>query len=492
METHALSARLRAFWGRLSAPQRRLCALAAIMLLAVLARAPFFGWPLIPDEGVYAYTAHWWRQGHTLYSSELWMDRPQAIFWAYRLGMALLGGSTPALRFWGALWVAATAPLLYLIGRRHLSERAALLGALVYVLYSAAAQFEGFTANAEHFMLLPATAAVYLVQRRRPGWAGLLLGLAVMLKPSAVGTGLLALALLWRDGAPRRAYAALLGAAALAPLGSLAHGLYTVGWADYSFAVFGSRLYIDRAWPLGLALGQLLLVSPALAPLLAAGLLGQRYAPRQGVRLVTLWALTALPGMALGGGWYRHYFLQLVPPLALLAGASLDGLHVVAGAGPRLAGRRRAAWALLAALLLTTGQYLLVSPQRGAERLFKKPLVTQAGAVAAYLQAHTDPDDAIYVAYEGAHICHLAGRRSASPYLFELHVSHLPGVYEELLALLRDRRPAYVVTTLWRGPLSDPDERLTLTLNQNYDLVETIDLVEIYQRRTRDDPLGHP
>jgi len=40
--------------------------------------------------------------------------------------------------------------------------------------------------------------------------------------------------------------------------------------------------------------------------------------------------------------------------------------------------------------------------------------------------------------------------------------------------------------------LSDPDERLTLTLNQNYDLVETIDLVEIYQRRTRDDPLGHP
>lgn len=483
-----LWARLQTAWGRLSAPQQRLCTLAGIVLLAVCIRAPFFRWPLIPDEGVYAYTARWWSRGYTLYSRDLWMDRPQAIFWAYRAGMWLLGGGTPALRFWGALWAAATAPLLYLIGRRFFSERAALLGALVYALYSAAAQLEGFTANAEHFMVLPSTAALYLLLRRRPGWAGLLVGVAVLLKPSAVSAGLLAVVWLWRERAPWRHYAALAGGALLAPLASLLQGLYTVGWADYSFAVLGSRLYIDRLWPLGMALGQLLLVSPALAPLTAAGLLGQRLAPRAGVRLIALWVLTALPGMALGGGWYRHYFIQVIPPLALLAGASLDALRAarLRAAGPAATGlgrRHGLALGLLATLLLTTGQYWLVSPQRGAERIFQKPLVTHGEQVAAYLQAHTAPDDLVYVAYEGAQICHLSGRRSASPYLFELHVSHLPGVYDELLAMLGAREPRYVVTTLFRGALSDPDERFTVALHANYELVETIDLVEIYRRR---------
>jgi 4-amino-4-deoxy-L-arabinose transferase-like glycosyltransferase len=457
---------------------RNALALTAIALLAVVLRAPFFRWPLTGDEGAYAYIADWWGRGETLYGDRLWLDRPQAIFVAYRLGMALLGGSTAALRLWGALWAAATAPLIHGIARRLFTERAALWAALLYAVYAVSPQIEGFTANAELFMLLPATASLLCLLERRWWLAGLLAGVGVMLKPSGLSAGLLALVWLARERAPWPTYARYAAGAAVAPLLSLAHGAATVGVGAYLFALVASRGQIERAWMLVVLLTQLALTLPAWLPLTAAGLLGQRDLPRPGRRLLALWALTALAGMALGGGWYRHYFSQLMPPLAVWAAAALDGL---AASGRRQ--RLGLALAALASIALTMGPYLVISPQTGADRIFEKPLVTHADAVAAYLRARTTANDTIYVAYEGPQLCYLAERRCASRYLFNLHVAHLPGVYDEIVALVAAGEPKYVVTPLFRPALSDPDERLTLALAEHYDLVESIDLVQIYRRR---------
>ncbi len=188
-----------------------------------------------------------------------------------------------------------------------------------------------------------------------------------------------------------------------------------------------------------------------------------------------------------GGGWYRHYFAQIVPPLAVLAAASLKALYAAGS-------RQRQVWAttLLCTLALSAGPYMLMSPHRGAEAVFQKPMVTYANEVSAWVRAHSTPNDTIYVAYEGAQICYLSGRRSANPYLFAIHVNYLPGVYDGLVAQIEAAEPRYVLTTIWRGALSDPDERFTLALHEHYTLVDTIDLVEIYARNAEADALLAP
>jgi hypothetical protein len=299
-----------------------------------------------------------------------------------------------------------------------------------------------------------------------------------MLKPSGVSAGLLALVWLARERAPWPVYARYAAGAAIVPLLSLAHGAATVGVDAYLFALVASRGQIQRLWMLAVLLGQLVLTLPAWLPLTAAGLLGRRHLPHDGWRFVALWMLTTIPGMALGGGWYRHYFSQLLPPLAVWAAAALDGLLV-----NRRRQRLGLAWAALASIMLTMGPYLVLPRQTGAERIFEKPLVTYADQVAGYVRARTTANDTIYVAYEGPQLCHLTGRRCASRYLFNIHVANLPGVYDQIVALVNAREPKYVVTPLYRPALSDPDERLTVALAEHYDLVESIDLAQIYRRR---------
>mgnify|MGYP005647921005 FL=1 len=43
----------------------------ASALLTLAVRLPFLDWPLTVDEAGYAYGAHWWSQGLSLYSDEL-------------------------------------------------------------------------------------------------------------------------------------------------------------------------------------------------------------------------------------------------------------------------------------------------------------------------------------------------------------------------------------------------------------------------------------
>src|SRR5215475_11512450 len=160
-------------------------ALVALVLTLVV-RSPFLKWPLTVDEGAYAYTARWWFRGLTLYSDQLWFDRAQAIFLAYAAGMRMIGESTSAIRIWGACWAAATTYGCFLIAERLSDRKAAWTSLLISVAVSTAPYVEGFTANAETFMLVPATFTAYCLLRRRWAWAGLLGSLATLLKPSGI------------------------------------------------------------------------------------------------------------------------------------------------------------------------------------------------------------------------------------------------------------------------------------------------------------------
>lgn len=202
--------------------------LLGLMAFSIFLRAPFFSVPMISDEGGYAYVAHFWSGDIQLYR-DIPYDRPQAIFLIYKLFLFIFGGSVEAIRLAAALYNALTVAALFFFTRQVFSQRAAWLSALVYATFSASPRIEGFTANTELFTLLPLVVAAHLTWREKWLAAGLVSGIAFLIKPAAL-SGLL-LTLVWTlvvKASWRAPLASLLGFLA-GPLASMAHSVIRSG-----------------------------------------------------------------------------------------------------------------------------------------------------------------------------------------------------------------------------------------------------------------------
>lgn len=455
---------------------RQWVVLLVVAGLAVLVRVPFFGWPLISDEGGYAYTAYWWLRGLTLYSGDLWLDRPQGIFVAYFVPI-LLSGATWVIRLWGALWAAGTAVFVYLLAARLSGRRTAVTAGVLFAVFSALPQIEGFTANAEVFMLLPATAGAYCLLRGRYGWAGVLASAAFLLKPSGVSSFLLAGMWLFHLRGPFRHHLRFGLAALPLILAAFVHGVATVGLEAYLFAVVVFRTYVEQdPWTVAM-IASSLRTAPAWLPLTFMGVYGCRSLHRTSRIFVLLWLLTSALGMVPGGGWYRHYYIQIIPPLSVLAGEGLGSLLASKRAGAKLG------TAVLTAVSLTLFVFLAVqSPREGADILYRRPGYRIADRAASYIREHTGDADLIYVAFNEAEIYHLAGRRSSFPYLYRIHVQFYPGAYAQAVQVIARREPLYVLALDRLPEVLDPNNEFQSLLEAGYEVEAAFDGIPLYRR----------
>ena len=446
-------------------------------LLAVLVRVPFFFWPLTTDEGGYAYTAHWWFRGLPLYSDQLWFDRPQGIFLAYQLGMSLLGDSTWAIRLWGALWAAGTAAGVYLVARRLLGRQEAIVSAVLCALFSAAPQLEGFTANAKVFMALFTTLSSYYILTRKPIQAGILASAAVLLKPSGASAFLLAVVWLAHERAGLSEWEQFILASIPLPLAALAHGAMTVGLTDYANAVFMFRVGTRQAAPLFDIIRSWISTSPAWGPLAILAIPGVYRVPWRTRAFVLTWLLSSLAGMALGGNWFWHYFIQIMAPLSVCAGIGLSSLVFNTRDLFRFTGL---AWGFL--YLLLVGHLMVAQPKQGAWELYHRPGYLVAEDVANYIRTHTEEGDSIYIAFFESDIYHLAHRRSAFPHLYRLELTHIPGAYERLVNMVEMREPMYIVALDPPLKAIDPGDHFRMALEKGYRVETTCDGIPIYRR----------
>jgi hypothetical protein len=155
------------------------------------------------------------------------------------------------------------------------------------------------------------------------------------------------------------------------------------------------------------------------------------------------WLAGSFLAAAAGGYWYWHYYVGLVTPLALLAGAGLA----------RLLARRMppAAWAALsgAALVAVAFNARLIgpTPEQTSWLIYRRPAYLASREIAGYLRAHTAEADRIYAAFAQADLYHVSGRRSAGLHLYWTEINRVPGALESLLEAMDDpqRRPLYVV-----------------------------------------------
>src|SRR5439155_405941 len=153
------------------------------------------------------------------------------------------------------------------------------------------------------------------------------------------------------------------------------------------------------------------------------------------------WLLAALVALNAGGLYLPHYFIQLIPPLALLAAIGATGLPLRSPA---------AAVSLtclaIAPVAVTLVQYATM-PSRQRERTIVWDRRYQIDReVARFVRAHSTPRDQLMALPSRADLYFLAHRLPPIPYLWE----HTPLVRASTIRTLRRRlagpeRPKFVV-----------------------------------------------
>lgn len=411
-----------------------------LALFATVTRLPVLTYPkACDDEQVYVVVAIEMLHGGRPYIDAI-ERKPPLLFYLYAAILRLFGPDNYfALHGVSLLWTLATLVVLYALMRRLFDTGAALVAALFYAIFTAWADYTNLAFNGELLMNLPVAAAVALAFTPcRAKWrldllaAGSLIAVAFLLKqPSVVAGAALALYVLHPDYRTQRG----LGFA-----GSLVHGALLA--SGFSVTLLAAGLYLHHigilreAWywtignhrnPLGPntwffwhklpATGSFFLAE-SLPLLLGAALSIREDLKHQGpwqkhraefVALVMLLGVSAL-GVAANGQFNYHYFLQLTPPLALLAAPHFAEIWQ-GTRQPRSAFLQPvflARWAGLTALLFLVVDTIGLARNRGPHQ------------TAVYVREHSSDNDRFFMWGQGTAQTGLyldARRRPASRYI---------------------------------------------------------------------------
>jgi hypothetical protein len=450
-------------------------ALAFLVLLFVALRLRFLDIPLERDEGDYAYIAQQLLQGVAPYTDAYEMRLP-GIFAAYALILAVFGETHVGIHAGLLVVNAATIALLYRLGARLFEPLAGIAAAAVYACYSLSPALLGFTANTEHFVLLPVLAGALLLLRAFDSertttlfWSGLLFGVGLVMKQHAVFFAAFGAALLLARRLPHGAGGsvralAVFGAGVVLPT-ALCVALLAV-FGDLSKFWFWTFVYpgayvTRNSWSIGW--GNLRGTFPgALRSTLVAwclaggGLIAlfavERFRAARGFILGLLGA--SLAAFSIGLTFRHHAYLFMGPALALLAGA------LAAAARSGLARRVRPALArsaCIALVLLPVVHFFYIENAflfrldvaTAARRIFNVNPFAESLPIARYIREHSEPGDRIAVLGSEPQIYFYAQRRSATAHILvypfmEQH-SFARKMQDEAIAQIEAARPRFIV-----------------------------------------------
>jgi 4-amino-4-deoxy-L-arabinose transferase-like glycosyltransferase len=448
-----------------------------LALLTAVTRLPLLAHPFpVDDERVYSVVANAMHSGGKPYLDAV-ERKPPLLFWTYA---AIVGVTGPyhwlGLHSAALLWLLLTLAGCYRVGSALFDRNTGLAAALLYSIYQPWWAPGTLALNGEVLMNLPLMWAAWLVLRPshsklRPELfgAGLLLCAAFLLKqPAAIAAlpfGIYLLLPSYRQSRGLSAanawlQASLLTAGFLAALGGVVLVLRAQG-------LLGEALYWsigDHADPyfawlkgIGLAVGFLAICAPltiaayrSLQPTRGPAT-GDPWAGRMAERsAVLLWVGVSGLGVAAGGRFYGHYFIQLVAPLAVLA-APWVARTLTAPGRPR---RALAGYLAASAVALLAWHAIGLPPSRSPS------------AAGLYVRAHSDPGDRLFVWGQATPIYLDAERLPASRYIatfpltgyifgsphswdpaYDTSDRILPGAWQHLREDFARHPPRYIIDT---------------------------------------------
>jgi hypothetical protein len=449
---------------------------AATVLLTAAVRIRLLNMPLERDEGEYAYLGQLLLQGMPPYLSAYSMKLP-GVYAAYALIMSLFGQTAAGIHLGLTLINAGTILMIFLLAKKMFNPLAGAVAAAAYGILSLGSAVLGTAAHATHFVVLFAVPGALLMLEALEQdrlifyfFSGLLLGTAFLMKQHAVffilfsGLYLVSWQIKTRRAAgpwPKwLAQQGVFAAGVFLPFLLSCLLLYLAGvfdqfrfWTFTYASQYVSELPLSRvistlrsqtgqtvkpAWPLWLA------AAAGLAYLL------WRPAARRKIPFIAGFTVCSFLAVTPGGYFREHYFILMLPAVALLTGAACGWLS------PSLEQPRRP-WAIFL-LFCAAAAYPLyqdrdlffrLPPREACRRLYKNNPFPESAVIADYVKKHTTKRDRIAVIGSEPQIYFYADRLSATGYIYTYGLMeiqpHARAMQEEMIREVESAKPKYLI-----------------------------------------------
>jgi len=446
------------------------------MLLFAAIRWRLRDMPLERDEGEYGYAGQLMLQGIPPYQVAYNMKLP-GTYAAYAVIMEIFGQTAAGIRIGLLLMNALTILLVYALGKRLFGIVAGVAAGTSYGLLSVGPWVSGFAGHATHFVVLAAMAGLVLLLKaidEQRDWkifsAGFLLGLAFLMKQPGAAYGLFgALYLLkargWRKERLLNSIGRLawFSAGAALPFGITClllsrAGVFAKFWFwTFSYAYqYGTNLGATQGWKFFVEnFSKTSLSAVALWILAAVGLTSFLWSRRARAHADFLLGLLIFSGLAASAGLYfrAHYFVLLLPAVALLAGLAVSSATDLADRGKHGVMRYIPAAVFLMAFAISLFQqtyfFFQADPISASRYVYPKDPFPESVAVGNYIQQHSSPSARIAVLGSEPQILFYSRRRSATGYLYSYSLTeeqkYAATMRQEAISEIERAHPEYLV-----------------------------------------------
>jgi len=460
-----------------------------IVIFGFIIRLNLFQIPFERDEGGYAYQAWLMLTGKGVPYKDAFENKPPAVLFIYALFISVLGESPAAVRIGTYVYSIFTVVGVYLLGRKLFDERVGIVAGLVFVVYSTAQSFFGFSSNTEVFMILPivlATLLAVIACEKEKLWlfigAGFFCGCALMFKQVAATNILfIALYVLYRHLKlkEKRVHKLLvryllLFVSFLVPI--ILFGIYLYckdALIDaYRFA------YLFNVQNVGFRPPIKSIIRGALTPIVIRrfgeggpvtlnsfalywvfvvwAFVRMVWRKERGLFFLFAFLAFSFAGMFFNFYFRPHYFIQIVPAASLLAGWGIVDLYrAFKDKGMLKNFLAKAAFAALIALILISpvlmelDYYVLNSARANVAAIYSGNPFVEALYIADYLRERSSPDDTVLILGSEAEILYYAGRLSAIRFIMMYNVvgnyRHAFEYQKEIKEAVSKKPPSYAV-----------------------------------------------
>jgi hypothetical protein len=451
-------------------------AILVALLFSAAARIPQMGIPFDRDEGSYAYASNVIDRGGLPFR-DAFDDKPPAIYYIYNLSFRLFGHNIRAPRIMALLFVAAACVFTFLfVFRIGSSYWAGILSAGLLAWASSSPAYAGFGANTEIFMLpFIAAATLCLIgdgySKRRYFLCGLLYGFAVIVKQIALPIALFSFVCIgiyqFRNikrliSMASAFFVGLLLPFALFTIWFSVKGAFESYWAGFYVynRSYATTLALRKIWRNFFASMKFILsLDPGTWLAACLGLMALWLFPiKMHPRLLLIASLAgSFAGIAIGGYFFPHYFLILLPFFAMAAGVG----------GAALGGRGTANFGKWLVTILLIGsisigvRFSLKSNDEKLGVVYGDDLFSRTLTVGRFLGSCADKDSTVFILGSEPQILFYSGLQASSRFYLSyplMQPSPLRRAFrDELISSTKINPPDYLIRVNYPGSLSTVD-----------------------------------
>jgi hypothetical protein len=471
--------------------------------------------PLERDEGEFAYMGQLMLQGIPPYAEAYNMKLP-GIYAAYALIEGIFGETIQAVH-WGLLLVnSGTILLIFFLARRLFDAYSGIVAAGTYGVLSLSPAVLGLAGHATHFVLPPVLGGSILLlqalesnRRKTLFLSGLLFGLGILMKQPALFFAVFAVIyFFWQCRKNTAMNASVLVAGIFLPfvitcLLLSASGLFGRFWFwTVTYArTYGSQIPLEGGVQLFAEKFARIFQSNYLILIAAlSGVICSFYKhARSSLPFLVLFFLCSFASVCPGFYFREHYFIPLLPCIALYAGLAVTSVSRLSPSSWKIAA------ALSMVLFISAlGQsiwryrdlFFTLTPIETCRAMYGSNPFPESIEIADSIKAMTTRQDRIAVVGSEPQIYFYSGRRSATGYIYMYSLMesqpYARVMQEEMTKEIERARPKIVVYinhhTSW---LINPASEMFLLrwfneyVQANYLLVGTIDMISLHNIRHR-------